>query len=66
MRNLIPRALLAAAAAACWAGLPAVAGAQVFSNAEMERGRQIEAGYPEEREPFLEPRDTRKMSDKNN
>jgi membrane protein len=32
-------------------------------NAEMERGRQIEAGYPEEREPFLEPRDTRKMSD---
>jgi membrane protein len=32
-------------------------------NAEMERGRKIEAGYPEEREPFLEPRDTRKMSD---
>ncbi len=30
-------------------------------NAELERGRQIEAGMPEEREPFLEPRDTRKM-----
>jgi membrane protein len=32
-------------------------------NAEIERGRQIEAGYPEDREPFLEPRDTRKMRD---
>jgi membrane protein len=30
-------------------------------NAELERGRAIEAGQPEEREPFLEPRDTRKM-----
>jgi membrane protein len=30
-------------------------------NAELERGRQIEAGMDEEREPFLEPRDTRKM-----
>ena len=30
-------------------------------NAELERGRQIEAGMPEEKEPFLEPRDTRKM-----
>jgi membrane protein len=30
-------------------------------NAELERGRQIEAGHPAEREPFLEPRDTRKM-----
>jgi membrane protein len=30
-------------------------------NAEMERGRQIEAGHPEDREPFLEPRDTRKL-----
>ena len=30
-------------------------------NAELERGRQIEAGHPEGREPFLEPRDTRKM-----
>jgi membrane protein len=26
-------------------------------NAELERGRQIEAGHPPEREPFLEPRD---------
>jgi membrane protein len=26
-------------------------------NAELERGRQIEAGHPEEREPFLPPRD---------
>jgi membrane protein len=30
-------------------------------NAELERGRAIEAGHPEEREPFVEPRDTRKI-----
>jgi len=30
-------------------------------NAELERGRQIEGGMDEDREPFLEPRDTRKM-----
>jgi membrane protein len=30
-------------------------------NAELARGRQIEAGRPEEREPYLEPRDTRKL-----
>jgi len=30
-------------------------------NAELERGRAIEAGHPEDREPFLEPRDTRKL-----
>jgi membrane protein len=30
-------------------------------NAELERGRQIEAGHPADDEPFLEPRDTRKM-----
>ena len=30
-------------------------------NAELERGRQIEGGMPAEQEPFLEPRDTRKM-----
>ena len=30
-------------------------------NAEIERGRQIEAGHPPDAEPFLEPRDTRKM-----
>jgi membrane protein len=30
-------------------------------NAESERGRQIEAGEPADREPFLEPRDTRKL-----
>lgn len=30
-------------------------------NAELERGRMIEAGEEAEREPFLEPRDTRKM-----
>src|ERR671932_125573 len=29
-------------------------------NAEVERGRQIEGGMPEDREPFLEPRDKRK------
>jgi membrane protein len=32
-------------------------------NAELERGRRIEAGMPADREPFVEPRDTRKMSD---
>jgi membrane protein len=32
-------------------------------NAETERGHQIEAGVPEDREPFLEPRDTRKLDD---
>jgi membrane protein len=32
-------------------------------NAELERGRQIEAGHPADREPFLEPRDTRKLGD---
>jgi membrane protein len=32
-------------------------------NAELQRGRQIEAGHPEDHEPFLEPRDTRKLSD---
>jgi len=31
-------------------------------NAEIARGHQIAAGYPEDREPFLDPRDTRKMS----
>ncbi|HVE45493.1 MAG TPA: YihY/virulence factor BrkB family protein [Acidimicrobiales bacterium] len=30
-------------------------------DAELERGRQIEAGHPADVEPFLEPRDTRKM-----
>ena len=30
-------------------------------NAELERGRQIAAGRPADEEPFLEPRDTRKM-----
>ena len=29
-------------------------------NAELERGRRIESGHPE-KEPFVEPRDTRKM-----
>jgi membrane protein len=32
-------------------------------NAELERGRQIEAGQPADREPFLEPRDTRKIKE---
>ena len=30
-------------------------------NAELERGRWIEAGHPADEEPFVEPRDTRKM-----
>jgi membrane protein len=32
-------------------------------NAELERGRQIQKGHPSEREPFVEPRDTKKMSE---
>jgi membrane protein len=32
-------------------------------NAELERGRAIEAGHPPELEPFVEPRDTRKLDD---
>jgi membrane protein len=32
-------------------------------NAELERGRQIEAGHPADVEPFVEPRDTRKLAD---
>jgi membrane protein len=32
-------------------------------NAELQRGKQIEAGLPEDREPFLEPRDTKKLRD---
>jgi membrane protein len=37
-------------------------GAEV--NAELERGRQIQGGMrPEDKEPFLEPRDTSKMKD---
>ena len=33
-------------------------------NAELERGRAIEAGmHPPDQEPFVEPRDTRKMED---
>jgi membrane protein len=35
-------------------------------NAELERGRAIEAGMrPEDKEPFAEPRDTRKMEKQN-
>jgi len=30
-------------------------------NAELERGRAIEDGMPEDQEPYVEPRDTRKM-----
>jgi membrane protein len=30
-------------------------------NAELERARRIEAGHPPEAEPFVEPRDTRKL-----
>jgi membrane protein len=33
-------------------------------NAELERGRQIEAGTAAEGEPFVEPRDTRKMANR--
>jgi membrane protein len=32
-------------------------------NAELERGRAIEAGHPAEQEPFAEPRDTRKIDE---
>jgi membrane protein len=33
-------------------------------NAELERGRAIETGHPAELEPFVEPRDTRKLDDR--
>jgi membrane protein len=32
-------------------------------NAELQRGRAIEAGHPPDEEPFAEPRDTRKMEE---
>jgi membrane protein len=32
-------------------------------NAELERGRRIQGGHPDDEEPFVEPRDTRKMRD---
>ncbi len=32
-------------------------------NAELERGRRIEGGHPADAEPFVEPRDTRKLDD---
>ena len=32
-------------------------------NAELERGKKIEEGLPADKEPFLEPRDTRKIED---
>jgi membrane protein len=32
-------------------------------NAELERERRIEQGHPPDREPFVEPRDTRKMEE---
>src|SRR3712207_4623355 len=32
-------------------------------NAELERGRRIQKGHPADKEPFVEPRDTKKMSD---
>lgn len=32
-------------------------------NAELERGRAIEAGHPQEEEPYVEPRDTRKLDE---
>jgi len=35
-------------------------------NAELERGRAIEAGHPDHIEPFVEPRDTRKLDDYEN
>src|SRR3954463_11944275 len=36
-------------------------GAEV--NAELERGRRIEGGHPADKEPFVEPRDTKKLKD---
>jgi membrane protein len=32
-------------------------------NAELERGRAIAAGHPEDEEPYVEPRDTSKFDD---
>jgi membrane protein len=31
-------------------------------NAELDRGRQIESGIAADEEPFLEPRDSRKLA----
>jgi len=41
--------------------LAVLLGAEV--NAELERGRRIEAGHPSHKEPFVEPRDTTKLKD---
>jgi len=30
-------------------------------NAEMQRAQRIQGGHPPDKEPFLEPRDTRKL-----
>jgi membrane protein len=35
-------------------------------NAELERGRAIAAGHPAEEEPYMEPRDTRKIRERDN
>jgi YihY family inner membrane protein len=35
-------------------------------NAELERGRRIATGYPPEREPYLDLRDTRKLQERDN
>jgi uncharacterized BrkB/YihY/UPF0761 family membrane protein len=32
-------------------------------NAELERGRAIAGGFPEDKEPYVEPRDTRGFDD---
>jgi membrane protein len=34
-------------------------------NAELERGRAIAGGHPEDKEPYVRPRDTRKIDDDN-
>jgi membrane protein len=41
--------------------LAVLLGAEI--NAELERGRRIEAGHPSHKEPFVEPRDTTKLKD---
>jgi hypothetical protein len=48
------RLLLGAAALACWAGLPAGAGAQVFSSVEIERGLRPGVYVPYEGAPLTQ------------
>ena len=60
-RWLTPGGLIAVLVWLWISNLAVLLGAEI--NAELERGRRIEAGHPSHKEPFVEPRDTRKFSD---